>query len=335
MAHDVFISYAHHDKTVADAVCAGLEAAGIRCWIAPRDIIAGTPWPRAIPPAVKQSRVMVLIFSSSANQSDYVLREVTLAATAKIPILAFRIEDVVAVDELAFFLCTHHWLDALTAPLTAHIHKLRDDITHLLPTAPTPPPFSPPAPADTGKRSAQPPTIKLLSLVEGQEVSGARVSDGKNTWKTPIILKLESGGNYHFSSTFTDAAGKAYANAMEVTATWTGEQTCRVALVQVPSASAATGISAQLGIEWVTIPAGDFLYGEDNARKKLPTYQLMKYPVTVAQYRHFCTATGRQMPDAPYWGWQDTHPVVNVNWDDAAAFATWAGLALPTEEEWE
>jgi len=94
-------------------------------------------------------------------------------------------------------------------------------------------------------------------------------------------------------------------------------------------------IPAQLGIEWVTIPAGDFLYGNDNVRKRLPAYQMMKYPVTVAQYRHFCTATGRQMPDAPSWGWQDTHPVVNVNWDDAAAFATWAGLALPTEEEWE
>jgi len=179
------------------------------------------------------------------------------------------------------------------------------------------------------------PTIKLLAMVNGITVSGAKVSDGKTTWEMPIILTLESGGKYHFSSTYTNAAGKAHTSALEITATWTGEQLCRVTLEKVPSASAPTVIPAQLGLEWVTIPAGDFLYGDDNVRKRLPAYQIMKYPVTVAQYRQFCTATGRQMPDAPEWGWQDTHPVVNVTWDDAAAFAAYAGGALPTEEEWE
>ena len=41
MAHDVFVSYAHQDRTVANAVFATLEAHGIRCWIAPRDILPG------------------------------------------------------------------------------------------------------------------------------------------------------------------------------------------------------------------------------------------------------------------------------------------------------
>jgi TIR domain len=34
MAFDVFISYSSKDKTTADATCASLENAGIRCWIA-------------------------------------------------------------------------------------------------------------------------------------------------------------------------------------------------------------------------------------------------------------------------------------------------------------
>jgi len=55
----------------------------------------------------------------------------------------------------------------------------------------------------------------------------------------------------------------------------------------------------------------------------------------VAQYRQFCAATSRSMPSAPDWGWQENHPIVSVSWDDAAAFAAWAGLSLPTEEEWE
>ena len=90
-----------------------------------------------------------------------------------------------------------------------------------------------------------------------------------------------------------------------------------------------------LGIELVPIPAGEFLYGDDKERKYLPGYEIMKYPVTVAQYRQFCQATGRVMPIAPNWGWQDTHPMVNVTWDDASAFAAWTGLALSTEEQWE
>jgi hypothetical protein len=39
LAHDVYISYSREDKWAADAACATLEAAGIRCWIAPRDIL--------------------------------------------------------------------------------------------------------------------------------------------------------------------------------------------------------------------------------------------------------------------------------------------------------
>ncbi len=69
MAHDVFISYSNHDKPTADAICAALEANGIRCWIAPRDILPGSDWGEAIIDAIHACRAMLLIFSSSSNAS--------------------------------------------------------------------------------------------------------------------------------------------------------------------------------------------------------------------------------------------------------------------------
>ena len=65
------------------------------------------------------------------------------------------------------------------------------------------------------------------------------------------------------------------------------------------------------------------------------SFYMDKYEVTVGQYKKFCKITGRSMPDPPPWGWHDNHPIVNVSWEDANAYALWAGKHLPTEAEWE
>jgi WD40 repeat protein len=132
MAHDVFISYSTRDKTVADAVCAGLEGRKIRCWIAPRDVPPGQTWASAIAQAIEQSRVLVLVFSDGANQSPQVLREVERAVHGGIPILPFRIQPVEPTHDMGYFLGAIHWLDALTPPLERHLQKLGDRVQALL-----------------------------------------------------------------------------------------------------------------------------------------------------------------------------------------------------------
>jgi len=60
MPFDAFVSYSNKDKTAADATCAVLEGAGVRCWIAPRDLTPGGEYGAAIIEAIDQCRVMVL-----------------------------------------------------------------------------------------------------------------------------------------------------------------------------------------------------------------------------------------------------------------------------------
>jgi hypothetical protein len=129
---DVFISYSHVDKATADATCATLEQAGIRCWIAPRDINPGDEWGAAIVKAIDQCRAMVLIFSASANDSKQIRREVERAVHAGATIIPVRIENVAPTEAMAYFMSTVHWLDAMTAPLDNHLQRLAASIKALL-----------------------------------------------------------------------------------------------------------------------------------------------------------------------------------------------------------
>jgi hypothetical protein len=132
MAHDVFISHSNQDKAIADAVCATLERNKIRCWIAPRDVIPGVVYAEALIDALNQSKIMVLVFSSSSNKSIQVMREVERAVNKGIAIIPFRIENVVPSKAMEYFLSVPHWLDALTPPLEKHLQKLSDTVQALL-----------------------------------------------------------------------------------------------------------------------------------------------------------------------------------------------------------
>src|SRR5687768_14923812 len=93
MADQVFISYAEEDASAAEAVCRALESQGHRCWIAPRDVLPGKDWDRALTDAIESSQLLVLIFSSRSDTSPEVKREVVQAGNHRVPILPFRIEN--------------------------------------------------------------------------------------------------------------------------------------------------------------------------------------------------------------------------------------------------
>jgi hypothetical protein len=89
----------------------------------------------------------------------------------------------------------------------------------------------------------------------------------------------------------------------------------------------------------VEIPAGEFLLGDKKRKSYVDAFRIDRYPVINAQYGRFVEATGHSPPGhwegATYSAGKALHPAVCVSWDDAVAYAEWAGKRLPTEEEWE
>jgi hypothetical protein len=132
VAFDVFISYSSHDKPIANAACAALESANIRCWIAPRDISPGRNYGESIIDAIESAKVFVLILSGTANTSPQISREVERAVSKGLVIVPVRIEDVAPSRSLEYFISSPHWLDAFPPPRERYFGKLIESVRALL-----------------------------------------------------------------------------------------------------------------------------------------------------------------------------------------------------------
>ncbi len=104
-------------------------------------------------------------------------------------------------------------------------------------------------------------------------------------------------------------------------------------------------------IDWLKIPTGKFLFGEDNRKLIIDTFNISRYPITNLQYQAFIDDDGYQNLD--YWTqikkpaskssrWtQINRPREIVNWFEAIAFCRWLSqrinidVNLPTEQQWE
>jgi hypothetical protein len=96
---------------MAQRAVAALEAAGVPCWIAPRDIDAGENYTQAILEALDAARAIVLVFSSATNESPHVARELETAVGSGRPIIPVRLEQVEPSPSLRYFIGTSQWLD--------------------------------------------------------------------------------------------------------------------------------------------------------------------------------------------------------------------------------
>jgi hypothetical protein len=107
----IFISYASIDQDVAETICDALQARGHACWIACRNIGPGENFQESIVRAIRSARVMLLVFTSNANNSDEIKKELVLAGRHRVTVLPVRVEDVAPNDAFAYEFATRQWID--------------------------------------------------------------------------------------------------------------------------------------------------------------------------------------------------------------------------------
>ena len=84
-------------------------------------------------------------------------------------------------------------------------------------------------------------------------------------------------------------------------------------------------------IEFSSIEDGIYIAKHPVTQKQYQEFVITRYPVTEKQYQEFYETKNRNL---------DSHPIVNVSWNDALAFCEWLSgnigteVRLPTEDEW-
>lgn len=142
MTERVFISYTKADKAKANKICQGLEARGLQCWIAPRDIPPGaTDWAKPIVQAIRSASTLVLVLSNATSSSKDVHREIEIADEEELRIIPIEIEQVSNIsEELRFRIGARQRIEAFEGQFDHHIDQLAETLTH----EPVVPPPTPP-----------------------------------------------------------------------------------------------------------------------------------------------------------------------------------------------
>jgi formylglycine-generating enzyme required for sulfatase activity len=352
MAHDVFISHSNHDKAVADAMCSRLEQAGIRCWIAPRDVRPGRNWGSEIIRGLDNAKVMIVVLSANANDSRPVMKEVERAFGKGIVIIPVRTEDVLPSHALEFFLSSEHWLDAITPPLEAHIDRLARTVKEYLveegwtgATGSAVSSVTPPATAEqlskgeadkTGGTDAAsgavPSRVQEQSVGIPESVREETASTKEATEKTeeqdapPAQMELRPPRHERSPLLYLLQTPKARV----IFAACAGVVIVAVALIVMLSQRQTNPTKEHpfvnsLDMRFVSVPGTNVLFSVWETRVK--------------DYQAFCDATGRSW-EKPKFQQTPEHPAVNVNWEDAKAFCEWLSrkegkkYRLPTDHEW-
>jgi predicted hydrocarbon binding protein len=135
---DVFVSYTSCDKSVAYSMVDYLEAKGVSCFIAPRDIDAGKAYASNIMKAIEECKLVLLVASNAINNSEHVLNEVDVIIEKKKDVLPVFIEDFEMNDDFRYYLGRKQWIIAYPEEVSSYLPTIYASAEEYLPKTPAP-----------------------------------------------------------------------------------------------------------------------------------------------------------------------------------------------------
>ena len=112
----VFISYSSKQAALADHICQYLETAGIPCWIAPRNIAAGSNYTADIPNAITQCEYFLLVMTEDAQNSHWIEKELVDAENKHKKLIPFIAQTFPMNEKFNFLLQCNHWRNGSEHP---------------------------------------------------------------------------------------------------------------------------------------------------------------------------------------------------------------------------
>lgn len=316
MNHDVFISYSSQDKVAAQAICHALEQNGIRCWIAPRDIPPGAEYGDLIDDAIKESTVVVILFSETAAASSWVKGELNVAFEEQKVIIPFRLDETPLKGQHRVILNQKHWIDAYPDYETKF-----SDLINAVSNA-------------IGKEDRKP--------IETNIQAPSKDKQQKTKWKNwgfyivPILVVVAGliFGQISFTSEKLEYNREGLHLTMED-------------VTDIKKSALISILDNMVFVEGGQFMMGnnyefcDYLTEQDSLSinphwVKLDNFYIGKYELTQKEWKAFMSLEGRCIIEN-----EDNKAMDMLSWEDAMAFAdtltqiTGLSFSLPTEAQWE
>jgi TIR domain len=109
MTHDIFLSYSHTDRKIADKFIKIASARGLRVWY-DQLILGGQDWRGTIVDALNKSTMMLIFFSDETNKSTQLIKELAIADKLGKPVVPVLLENIEPSGAYLYEMATRNWV---------------------------------------------------------------------------------------------------------------------------------------------------------------------------------------------------------------------------------